>query len=79
MFDANRFVEWCIANNRNIVGFSNPETHIIKYARELILMQCNRPDFLRAIENIEETAFLPKKRIKKVHLMYRTMRMSFFG
>ena len=79
MFDVNRFVEWCIVNNRNVVGFSNTETHILKYARELILMQCNRPDFLRAIENIEETAFLPKKRIKKVHLMYRTMRMSFFG
>jgi hypothetical protein len=79
MFDVNRFVEWCIANNGNVVGFSNRDGQVMNYARTLILMQHNRRDFLTAIENIEETVFLPKKRIKHVNLMYRTMRMSVKG
>lgn len=79
MYDINRFVEWCVTHNRGSLRFHNPDTNIMKYARELILSQYNRPDFLQAIENVEETMFSPKKRIKNVRFMYSTMRMSVFG
>ena len=69
MNDFNRFIEWCLTNNRGSLRFSNPETNEIKYARELILSQYNRPDLLMAIENVE------KKQIG----MRKTLRMSVFG
>ena len=76
MFNYSRFVEWCIVNNSGSLAFQKPETHILKYARELILLEYNRPDFLRAIENVEEMAFSDKKRVKNVKFLYSTMRMS---
>lgn len=84
LFDVNRFVEWCITHNRNVIRFdigetANQDSNIVKYVRDLILSQHNHRDFLRAIEIVEETLFLPKKRIKKVNLMYKTMRMTVFG
>jgi len=45
----------------------------------MILLQYDRPDFLRAIENIEEMAFSDKKRVKNVRFLYSTMHMSVFG
>ncbi len=79
MFDYGRFVEWCIVNNGGSLAFQKPETHILKYARELILLKYDRPDFLRAIENIEEMAFSDKKQVRNVKFLYSTMRMSVFG
>jgi hypothetical protein len=76
MFDYSGFVDWCIVNNHGSLAFQKPETHILKYARELILLEYDRPDFLRAIENIEEMAFSDKKRVKNVKFLYSTMRMS---
>ncbi len=79
MYDTNMFVEWCVTHNRNGLQFNNPETNIIKYGRTMILAQHDRSDFLRAIENIEETMFSSKKRVKKVNYLYTTLRMSVFG
>jgi len=79
MFDVNKFIEWCITNNNNVLHFNNPETHIVKYSRELILSQYNKPDFLRAIENVAESSFSNNKKIKKINFMYKTMRMTVMG
>jgi hypothetical protein len=76
MFNYSGFVDWCVVNNHGSLAFQKPETHILKYARELILLEYNRPDFLRAIENVEEMAFSDKKRVKNVKFLYSTMRMS---
>jgi hypothetical protein len=78
MFNYSKFIEWCIINNRGSLHFENPETNILKYARELILAQYSDPLFLRAIEVVEDAEFSHKKRIHNVHFMHSTMRMSVF-
>ena len=79
MFNYSKFIEWCIINNRGSLHFRNPETNILKYARELILAQYSEPLFLRAIEVVEDAEFSHKKRVHNVHFMHSTMRMSAFG
>lgn len=79
MFNYSKFIEWCMRNNRGSLHFQNPETNILKYARELILAQYSDPLFLRAIEVVEDAEFSHKKRVHNVHFMYSTMRMSAFG
>ena len=79
MFNYGKFIEWCMINNRGSLHFQNPETNILKYARELILAQYSDPLFLRAIEVVEDAEFSHKKRVHNVHFMHSTMRMSAFG
>jgi hypothetical protein len=79
MFNYSKFIEWCMRNNGGSLHFQNPETNILKYARELILAQYSQPLFLRAIEVVEDAEFSHKKRVHNVHFLHSTMRMSVFG
>ena len=79
MYNINGFLEWCFVNNQGSFGFKNPDTNVLKYARELVISKHRDPKYLKIIENIENAFFSPKIRIKNSKFIYENLRMSVFG
>ena len=79
MYNIDAFMEWCLINNNGSFGFKNPDTNVVKYARELVISKHRDPNYLRTIENVEKTCFSPKTIVPNMKFIYGNLRMSVFG
>ena len=83
MYNVDAFVEWCLTNNGSSMlgsfAFKNPDTNCVKYAREMVVSRFKQPEYVKIVDNVEDTFFSPRMRIQNTKFIYDNMRMSVFG
>lgn len=73
LFHSNKFLEWCLTNNTNVVEFNKTEDHIIKFC-VLIKSLYENEDYLNDIRTIE-----PYLNSNNNSTEGKTLRMTLFG
>ena len=83
MYNVDAFVEWCLTNNGSSMlgsfAFKNPDTNCVKYAREMVVSRFKQPEYVKIVDNVEDSFFSPRMRIQNTKFIYDNMRMSVFG